>query len=62
MRKKRTPRLKRWTDQVTSLSALIRALTILSNDLRMLVGQSRRLVISFTGLVLTIVVASKTLF
>lgn len=54
MRKKRKSRLEHWTLQVNRTSALVRALTVLVGDLKVLVVGSGALVIVITWLWLTI--------
>lgn len=61
MRKKRKSRLEHWTLQVNGTSTLVRALTILVDDLKALVVRSGALVIAITSLVLTIVGCLKLL-
>ena len=61
MRKKRKSRLEHWTLQVNKTSALVRALTVLVEDLKQLVVRSRALVIAIALLVLTIVGCLKLL-
>jgi len=56
MRKKRKSRLEHWTLQVNRTSTLVRALTILVDDLKALAVRSRALVIAIALLVLTTVV------
>ena len=54
MRKKRKSRLEHWTLQVNRTSALVRALTVLVGDLKVLVVGSGALVIVITWLWLSI--------
>jgi len=61
MRKKRKSRLEHWTLQVNRTSTLVRALTILVDDLKALVVRSRALVIAIALLVLTTVGCLKLL-
>ena len=61
MRKKRKSRLEHWTLQVNRTSTLVRALTILVDDLKALAVRSRALVIAIALLVLTTVGCLKLL-
>ena len=58
MRKQRTSRLERWTRWVTRLSKLVRAVTVLVEDLTTLVNRGRALVISLALLAAALIGAT----